>query len=136
MGRTRNRPAANADGEVEIRFDGEPRHKFEVDGIEIYGGKTGMVSAERANELLAAAWANVSLANESAAIWPQDDTEIEELAAKLGVELPTITAEGGSVPPTLADKIAALEAAGFTPESAAAQAADADTGTSNEPGKE
>lgn len=132
MGRARTAPAA-ADGDlVEIRFNGEPGHTLEIDSkTTVEGGKTVKVDQATATKLLAAPWANITLADKSAKAWPDSDAELDELAAKLGVELPAVTHEGGTPQLTLADKIAALEAAGYTPESAAAEAAKAETGSSN-----
>ena len=133
MGRARTAPPAGNGITVELVFNGEPHHKFVLDATTtVTGGQTFTVSAAKAKELLAASWANVSIANPAAPAWPDSDDAIEELAAKLGVELPSTTNEGGAPEPTLSDKIAALEAAGYTPESAAAKAANAEPGSSDE----
>lgn len=110
----------SADGMVELRFNAEPHHKLVVGDQETNGGGTIIVDEATAKELLAADWANVTVADPKTPSWPDDDETLDELAAKLKVELPTVPAGGGIPEPTVADKIAALEAAGFTPATALA----------------
>jgi hypothetical protein len=107
---------------VEIRFNGQPHHELVADGITILGGKTGRVSRETADRLVGADWTDVTFADASEPAWPRGHSEIDELAKKLDVELPTVPAAGGAKKPTVADKIAALESAGFTPATALAAA--------------
>jgi hypothetical protein len=112
----------SANAKVALRFNGEPHHEFVIGNITVNGGGTFSVDEAIAAELLAAPWANVTLADEKAPTWPRSHDEIDELAKKLDVELPAVPAAGGTTKPTVAEKIAALESAGFTPATALAAA--------------
>lgn len=122
MSKKPKKPAATA-GTVTLRFNAEPHHILDADGATCNGGGTINVSAETAETLLAAPWVDVDLADEAAAPqWPDNDDEIDALAAKLDVELPQVPEAGGAPAPTIAEKVAALEAAGFNPATAFAAA--------------
>jgi hypothetical protein len=103
-----------------IRFNAEPQHKLVVGKVEISGGKEGTVPDDVAEELAAADYVDVSIVDGSSAPrWPRSNAEIEELAAKFGIELPQPPPDG-SKKVTYAEKVEALEAAGKTPADAAA----------------
>jgi hypothetical protein len=106
---------------TEIRYDG-PGHVLVVDAkTTIMVGKTGKVSDEVAQSLVDCSYADVTIVGGAGQhVWPSSHAAIDELAATLGVELPE--PEQGKQKAPVAAKIAALEAAGFTPESAAAAA--------------
>lgn len=106
-----------AAGKVAVRFNAEPQHVLDADGVEIRGGDVGLVDAETAETLIHADWTDVTLADQPS--WPRSHDELDKLAAKFDVELPAVSAAGGQPKPTVSEKIAALEAAGFTPADAA-----------------
>jgi hypothetical protein len=101
---------------LEIQFNGEPHHRLVLkNGKDVWGGKTALVGADEAHELLAAPWANVTPADKKQPQWPQTDEELDALAERFEVEFPTGGAGGGLPELTVGGKIAYLEAAGFTP---------------------
>ena len=122
-------------GTVTLRFNAVPHHVLEADGETTNGGGTITVSEETAQLLLAADWIDVSLADTKTPTWPRGHAEIDALAQRIGVELPAVPAGGGTKPPTTADKIAALEAAGFTPATAFAAAESKPDEPTGEPGQ-
>lgn len=123
MAKMKKPGSAAAAGNVILRFNAEPHHVLEADGSKCNGGGTITVSAETAKELVAAPWVDVDVVSDEAAPqWPDADAELDALAAKLNVELPQVPEAGGAPAPTIAEKVAALEAAGFTPATAFAAA--------------
>lgn len=118
--KTKSAPAANggADDKVRIRFDAEPHHRLIVDDkTTIRGGKEASVSKERAEYLVRNGFSvTVVDGTKFSARWPHDDAELDAIAARVGLNWPA-TAESASL--SIEEKVAALEAAGHTPESVA-----------------
>jgi hypothetical protein len=111
-----------------IRFNAEPQHMLHIDArTSIAGGKEADVDEDVAAALVAADWADVTVVGgaEPEPSWPGTHAELDEIAAKVAVIWPT-PAEGKKTL-TVADKQAALELAGHTPESVLVVASDPPT---------
>lgn len=101
-----------------IRFDAPPHHLLVVDAkTTIEGGKEGNVSEDVAAMLVACDYADVTIVDGSTPepTWPGTHADLDALASRLQLIWP-VTPEG-KTKLTVADKIAALEEAGHTPES-------------------
>lgn len=101
-----------------IRFDGQPHHLLDLgthgDPSVINGGQASNVDDDFAQELIDAPWADVTVIPPAAAVWPKANAKLDELAERLGVTWPE-PEDGKKL--TAAEKIAALEEAGHTPDS-------------------
>lgn len=101
-----------------IRFNAEPQHLLVIDAkTSIGGGKEGNVDEDVAAMLVAAEWADVTIVDGTVhpPAWPGTHAELDLIAAKVAVIWPL--PQPGKSNLTVADKQAALELAGLTPES-------------------
>lgn len=99
-----------------IRFNAPAHHKLEVGDVVIYGGKSAVIEDdEQAQELADADWTDVMILPSGRTTWPKTHAKLDELAEQLEVTWPT-PAEGVEPNLTTAEKIATLEAAGYSPD--------------------
>lgn len=100
-----------------IRFNAEPHHVLRASGQEIWGGTEGNVDSDVAETLAAATWVDVTIVDGKAR-WPRTNEALDAIAQALEVEFPDPVAEG-TKPLDVAEKIALLEAAGYSPSDGA-----------------
>lgn len=106
---------------VQIRYDG-PTDSLEVtqDGVTIPRGKSDYVSVEAAQLLLGCDFADVTvLAGDLPAAWPDSDGKLDAFAEQHDVVWPE--PQNGSQPLTVAEKVAYLEATGYSPDGTRAE---------------
>lgn len=116
-----------------IRFNAEPQHLLVIDAkTSVGGGKEVDVDEEIAADLVSCGYADVTIVDGSTPEprWPRDHAGMDALAEKLSLRWPN-PAEGKTTI-TVTEKQAALEEAGFTPESALEEPADGDPNDNKE----
>lgn len=124
MANTPKKKQSTGGEKVRIRFDAAEPATLTVDDTTIVPGEELDVHPEVARFLVEATWTNVSIVDGTILEprWPQDDAALDALAEKLSLRWPD-PAEGNTTL-SVAEKQAALEEAGFTPESVLAAPAD------------
>lgn len=101
-----------------IRFNAPPHYNLVVDDkTTIAGGKEADVSEKVAAMLVACGYADVEIVDGSSTepVWPGTHAELDTIAARVAVIWPV--PPEGKTRLSVADKVAALEEAGHTPES-------------------